>query len=166
MRYITRYEKDGEADGSRQDPEVENCRGEVLGPKQISRFAEKAGTLIRAVVITLLLVLTPAAHGAIFGWTDSEGTKHFTNKESDIPPRYRDKAKLMYPEPTDSQIPQQAGQPKASLQSTPRSEVSPAGVAPPVANLGQQNASGIPGGNKHIPRHRQLRKSRGLTEEE
>ena len=112
-----------------------------------------AGTLIRAVVITLLLVLAPAAHGAIFGWTDSEGTKHYTNRESDIPPRYRAKAKLLYLEPGDSQAPPQTAQPQASPPPA-RSEEPPPRVAQPVANPEPQNANGVTGRNKYIPRHR------------
>jgi hypothetical protein len=122
--------------------------------------------LIRAVVITLLLVLAPAAHGAIFGWTDSEGTAHYTNRESEIPPRYRDKAKLIVREPTDSQTPQQIGQTLASPPLPARSEEPPSGVAQPVANPEPQNATGVMGGKKYIPRHRRHRQSGESTEEE
>ena len=114
--------------------------------------------LIRAVVITLLLLLAPAAHGAIFGWTDSEGTKHFTNKESNIPPRYRDKAKLLYPEPEDSQPPPQAAQPQVSPPPA-RSEEPPSRVAQPVANPEPQNAGKVSGVKKRAGRHHNPRAS-------
>ena len=122
-----------------------------------------AGTLIRAVVITLLLVLAPAAHGAIFGWTDSEGTAHYTNRESEIPPRYRAKAKLMVHEPTDSQAPQQTGQIQTSPQSAARSEEPPTGTTQAVANPEQQNAMKVSGVKKHVGRYF---KPRVPTEEE
>jgi hypothetical protein len=122
-----------------------------------------AGTLIRAIAITLLLVLAPAAHGAIFGWTDSEGTAHYTNRESEIPPRYRDKAKLMVQEPTDSQAPQQTGQTQTSPQSAARYEEQPTGTAQAIANPEQKNARKDPGVKKRVGRQRNPQAS---TEEE
>src|SRR5512140_2015348 len=114
---------------------------------------EDVRTLMRVVAITLLLLLSSTAYGAIFGWTDSEGTAHFTNRESGIPPRYRDKAKLIVHEPTDSQTPQQTGQTQPSPQSAARSEESPKGVAPPVVNAEQQNVRKAPGVNRRAGRY-------------
>jgi len=119
--------------------------------------------LKRAVAITLVLLLPSAVYGAIFGWTDSEGTAHFTNRESEIPPRYRDKAKLMVHEPTDSQTPQQTGQTQASPQSAARIEEPPTGTAQAIANPEQQNARNVPGVKKRVGRHRNPQAS---TEEE
>src|SRR5512140_2796213 len=95
------------------------------------RKMEDVHTLMRVVAVTLLLLLSSMAYGAIFGWTDSEGTAHFTNGESGIPPRYRDKAKLIVHEPMDSQSPQQTGQTQTSPQSAARSEESPKRDVPP-----------------------------------
>jgi len=111
----------------------------------------------------LLLVLAPAAHGAIFGWTDSEGTAHFTNRESEIPPLYRDKARLIVHEPTDSQTPQEAGQPQASPQSAARLEAPPTGTAQAISNPEQKSARKVPGNKKSVGRHR---KSQASAEEE
>jgi len=119
--------------------------------------------LKRAVAITLVLLLPSAAYGAIFGWTDSEGTAHFTNRESQIPPRYRDKAKLMYHEPTDAQAPQQTGKTQASPQSTERSEEPLTGIAQAVASPEQKNGRKVSGGKKSVGRHLNPRAS---TEEE
>jgi len=124
---------------------------------------DKARTLIRAVAILFVLVLSSAAHGGIYGWTDSEGTAHFTNRESNIPSRYRSKAKLLYPEPTDSQAPQQAGQPQISPQATARPMEPPASVAQPAANPERQNARKVPGFKRSLGRHL---KPRDATEEE
>lgn len=126
-------------------------------------YSEEVRTLIRAVAITLVLVLSSSAYGAIFGWTDSEGTAHYTNRESEIPPRYRDKAKLMVHEPSDSQAPQQTGQTQTSPQSTARSEEPPTVTAQPVANPEQQNVRRVPGVKKSVGRHL---KPRASTEEE
>lgn len=119
--------------------------------------------LIRAVVITLLLLSAPAAHGAIFGWTDSEGTAHFTNRESEIPLRYLEKSKLIIREPTDSQAPEQTGQTMTSPQSATRSEVPPTGVSRPVSNPEQKSDRKVPEVNKRLGRHHNPRAS---TEEE
>lgn len=121
---------------------------------------------MRAIAISLVLFLAPAAHGAIFGWTDSEGTAHYTNKESNIPPRYRAIATLVCPEPGDGQRTPQAGQEQAAPPSTARSEKPPAWVVPAVADPKPQNAMGEPVGKKRIPRHRQLRQLRASTEED
>jgi hypothetical protein len=100
-----------------------------------------------------MLLLSSAAYGAIFGWTDSEGTAHFTNRESEMPLRYRDKAKLMVHKPTDSQTPQQTGQTMTSPQSATRSEVPPTGVSRPVSNPEQKNDRKVQGVRKRAGRH-------------
>jgi hypothetical protein len=133
----------------------------VAGKKKPGK--KGVSTLKRAVVITLALLLSSTAYGAIFGWTDFEGTVHFTNRESEIPPRYRDKAKLIIHEPTDSQAPQQTGQTQTSPPSAARSEEPPTGTAQAVANPEQQNAMVVSGGQKRVGRYR---KSRVPTEEE
>src|SRR5512140_586367 len=117
------------------------------------RKMEEVYMLMRVVAITLLFLLSSTAYGAIFGWTDSEGTAHFTNRESGIPPRYRDKAKLIVHEPADSQTPQQTGQPQASPQSAARSEESPKGAAPPIVNAEPQNVRKAPGAKRRAGRY-------------
>jgi hypothetical protein len=122
-------------------------------------------TLKRAVAIALVLLLSSTAYGAIFGWTDSEGTAHYTNRESEIPPPYRDKAKLIVREPTDGQTPQQAGQTQTSPPSVARSKVPPTGTEQAVANPDQQNAMQVVPGVKKRVGGRYF-KPRGPTEEE
>lgn len=46
-------------------------------------------------LLILLLFLTSSAYGEIYTWTDSKGTKHYTNSEYEIPERYRKKAKVL-----------------------------------------------------------------------
>lgn len=47
-------------------------------------------------VAVLLLLTVSAVHGeGIFTWTDSRGTAHYTNKEDEVPPRYRSKVKVL-----------------------------------------------------------------------
>ena len=136
----------------------------VVAAERGDGYLKGVRTLLRAVAIALTLALSSAAHGAIFGWTDSEGTLHFTNNESGIPPRYRDKAKLLYHEPADSQTSIQSGQTQTSPPpSSARAVESPTVTAQPVANPEQQNARKVPGVKKSVGRHL---KSRASTEEE
>jgi Domain of unknown function (DUF4124) len=120
----------------------------------VSRHPKKERPLTRAVVIALLLSLAPAAHGAIFGWTDTEGTEHYTNRESEIPLPYRDKARIVVREPADSQTPEQAGQTKAFPPSATRFEEPTTGSARSVGSPEEQNASKVPGVRKSVGRHR------------
>lgn len=52
--------------------------------------------------ILLVLVLSIPAYGLVYTWTDVAGLAHFTNKEYEIPDRYRARAKVLYPEPSDN----------------------------------------------------------------
>jgi len=47
--------------------------------------------------LTLSAVIEPT-NAAVYRWTDASGTAYFTNNESDIPLRYRAKAKVLYQE--------------------------------------------------------------------
>jgi hypothetical protein len=125
-----------------------------------------AMTMVRSVAMALVLFLVPSAHGAIFGWTDSEGTAHFTNNESRIPPRYRGEATLVCTEPGDGQAPPQSAHAQTALQPTAHPGEPPERVSAPVANLEQRNAAGGPAGKKYIPRHRQHRQYRAVRDEE
>lgn len=72
---------------------------------------------LACIVIALILVLPPAAHGIIYGWTDSRGITHYTNKEDEIPGRYRVRARLLYRE--KSETPSRVGQSVADKQAVP-----------------------------------------------
>ena len=61
----------------------------------------------KAVMLVLALLLSSAAYGMIFSWTDSRRITHYTNREDEIPARYRAKAKHLYPDPSDTPAPQQ-----------------------------------------------------------
>lgn len=73
-------------------------------------------------VLFVLLLLSPA-NGMVYSWTDSAGIAHYTNKEYEIPLRYRGKVKARYPEPGDSTVPlqnPQASQVQQSEQTQPQ----------------------------------------------
>lgn len=42
------------------------------------------------------------AQSMVYMWRDSAGIAHYTNKEYNIPTRYKAKVKALYPEPSDS----------------------------------------------------------------
>ena len=58
-------------------------------------------SLLKNILPALLLGAVPA-HGMIYMWKDSAGIAHYTNKEYDVPARYKAKAKAMYPEASDA----------------------------------------------------------------
>jgi hypothetical protein len=62
------------------------------------------------VLVLFVVVLSSPAHGMVYTWTDSAGVAHFTNREYEIPARYRAKVKFLYPEQTDTGAPQQTAQ--------------------------------------------------------
>lgn len=73
-------------------------------------------------VLFVLLLLSPA-DGMVYSWTDAAGIAHYTNKEYEIPLRYRAKVKARYPEPGDSTVPPQnpqASQVQQSEQTQPQ----------------------------------------------
>lgn len=63
------------------------------------------GPITRSITLAVLLVASPVM-GMVYMWKDSKGTAHYTNKEYEIPDRYRFRAKAIYPEAGDSGKPQ------------------------------------------------------------
>lgn len=49
----------------------------------------------------LILVASPA-QGMIYMWKDAAGIAHYSNKEYDVPARYKARVKMMYPDASDS----------------------------------------------------------------
>lgn len=58
-------------------------------------------SLLKYMLPALLLAAVPA-QGAVFMWKDSAGIAHYTNKEYDVPARYKAKAKVLYPDASDA----------------------------------------------------------------
>jgi hypothetical protein len=57
---------------------------------------------ILLLLFLLLIFLTSPLHGMVYTWTDVRGVAHFTNKEYEIPARYRARTKALYPDMADS----------------------------------------------------------------
>ncbi|MDD2734424.1 MAG: hypothetical protein PHF56_10825 [Desulfuromonadaceae bacterium] len=55
-------------------------------------------------ILLLLTLLSSPAYGMVYSWTDAVGVEHYTNKEYEIPARYRAKVKARYPEPGDAGV--------------------------------------------------------------
>ncbi len=78
-------------------------------------------------VLLLLLLSASLAHAEIYTWTDSKGTKHYTNKDYEIPERYRAKAKVLdlgIVEKKEGTSPEQAS---PAQPSTPTPQIGPHG---------------------------------------
>lgn len=60
----------------------------------------------KCILLMLLLFVSPA-YGMVYTWTDSVGVAHYTNKQHEIPERFRAKAKALYPEQGDAAAQQQ-----------------------------------------------------------
>ena len=63
----------------------------------------------------LCLMIAASADCIIFRWKDTSGTVHYTNKEYEIPSRYRAGVKELYPELAD----QPSGQSVSTVPQTP-----------------------------------------------
>ncbi|OGU16924.1 MAG: hypothetical protein A2076_17130 [Geobacteraceae bacterium GWC2_53_11] len=91
--------------------------------------------IIKCLLLVLLLAAAPA-QGLIFMWKDSAGIAHYSNKEYDVPARYKAKVKMLYPEASDAGRVQsgnavavnQAAKPEAGIVAPPAQVKS----APPV----------------------------------
>jgi hypothetical protein len=59
----------------------------------------------KKIILILLTFITSTAHGMVYSWTDTAGIAHYTNKEYEIPARYRAKVKARYPELSDVSAP-------------------------------------------------------------
>ncbi|MEI6207105.1 MAG: hypothetical protein WCP20_10000 [Desulfuromonadales bacterium] len=59
----------------------------------------------RPILLLFALVLSSPAYGMVYTWTDSAGLTHYTNKDYEIPARYRARTKSLYPEQTDTRAP-------------------------------------------------------------
>jgi hypothetical protein len=69
---------------------------------------------MKIMMVGVMLMASPA-QGMVYMWRDSAGIAHYSNKEYDIPDRYKAKAKALYPEAADSgQIQPQSGNVQAS----------------------------------------------------
>lgn len=58
-------------------------------------------SLVKIMLAGLMLAASPAL-GIVYMWRDSAGVAHYTNKEYDVPVRYKAKARVLYPEASDS----------------------------------------------------------------
>jgi hypothetical protein len=78
-------------------------------------------SLTKILMVGVMLMASPA-QGMVYMWRDSAGIAHYSNKEYDIPARYKAKAKALYPEAADSgQIQPQSG----NVQASPTVQVQP-----------------------------------------
>jgi hypothetical protein len=73
------------------------------------------------------LLLASPVQGMVYMWRDSVGIAHYTNKEYEIPARYKTKAKALYPEATDS---------GSNQRNSPNEQIN--AVVPPSPVSGQQ----------------------------
>lgn len=84
---------------------------------------------MKVIVAGLMLAASPV-HGAVYMWRDAAGVAHYTNKEYDVPARYKAKAKVLYPEASDS------GTPQPGTANVPAAPVAPVAQPPPVTHQG------------------------------
>jgi len=85
--------------------------------------------MIKNGIFLILITLAAPAYGIVYSWLDSAGIEHYTNKQYEIPDRYRAKVKARYPEQGDSNALQQnvlitptvpeTSSPKSSQQAKP-----------------------------------------------
>lgn len=96
-----------------------------------------------------LTLFASSAHCLVYMWKDSAGIAHYTNKEYDIPDRYKPKVRALYPEATDARPLQQmnpAEQSKINVQqlplpAQPAKPAEPLNVQPTVVSPLQKNVA-------------------------
>jgi len=118
---------------------------------------------MKIALVLLALHLPSVAFGMVFSWTDSAGVRHFTNREYEIPERYRARAKRLYPELSDTSAPQQNPQMPPQTQQAARTE--PQAPLQPVLPDGQirtQQPPVISESQKQVVRPPQVRRRRGF----
>jgi hypothetical protein len=80
-------------------------------------------------LMLMLLIQASYVQADVYTWTDARGIAHYTNKEYEIPERYRARVKPMHIEAVQP-TPQQAAPPKS--QETPSTpQAAPLSPAPP-----------------------------------
>jgi hypothetical protein len=112
--------------------------------------------------LMMLLIFASPAYGMVYRWTDFAGVAHYTNKEYEIPSRFRAKAKALYPEQGDTAVPQQNVP-------APKPDVPPAPVqqAKPGDSANEKQPAITPGLKNTFPERatRSGRRRREVTEE-
>ena len=63
---------------------------------------KKAGISAASLLLLALLLDVSPVMAVVFVWRDATGVAHYTNREYEIPERYRAKAKALYPEQGDT----------------------------------------------------------------
>lgn len=100
----------------------------------MKHYAKFKWVVIDMVTVAVLLKAF-SCESMVYMWKDTSGTRHYTNCEYEIPGRYREKAKRLYPETGDS------GQSRSSEnrtgQTNPVVQVSPP-ATPQLSHDGQQ----------------------------
>ena len=114
-------------------------------------------------LVVILLMQASVVQADVYTWTDVRGIAHYTNKEYEIPVRYRAKAKPLHLEAVD---PGSASKPQQGTPSQPQgtpaapqaapSPPSPAPSPPPVARAADSPA---PAGGKAAPGNRRSGRS-------
>lgn len=61
----------------------------------------------KSFLVLFVLLQSLPVHAMVYTWTDSAGVAHYTNKDYEVPSRYRAKAKSLYPEQGDTGVLQQ-----------------------------------------------------------
>lgn len=104
-----------------------SAKNEIGEQMKMLRNPARRWSVLKSMLLALLLAAVPA-HGMIYMWKDSAGIAHYSNKEYDVPARYKTKVKLMCPEASD------AGtvQPGNVVQAAPVVQPDVRPVAPPA----------------------------------
>ena len=111
---------------------------------------------MKRLLVVMLLMQAPYAKADVYTWTDARGIAHYTNKENEIPERYRAKAKPLHLEAVEPGKASSSQQGTSSQpQGTPSTQQA-APTPPPPAPAPVVNAPVAPApvGGKASPRAR------------
>ena len=109
-------------------------------------------------LLILLLLTQTSAHAVMFTWKDSHGTSNYTNREDEIPARYKARTRILYPDQLDSKTTRQITSSDDSATQFQRSHA----ISPAINNISVDNSK--PTSRKKINEKRMTRE-KGIIED-
>lgn len=108
-------------------------------------------------LVLLLLLGSNQASAVVYIWKDAKGVAHYTNREDEIPVRYRAKAKILYPDQTDAAPGQQSGPAPSPVPIAPQPPAQAIQTAPALQQTIPRAVAPTPGTSQQPTSRREQR---------
>lgn len=112
------------------------------------------------------VLISSPCKATVYSWKDAAGNTHYTNKDYEIPDRFRSKAKVLYPDPVEGAQSQQGFAAEQQRQVLPSQQSIP--PQPPLEAVSQLKATQItpPEQIQYRERSRKSGKKRNAVKED